>query len=69
MLWLMLSDSLFNKMKQDKKSEARFILFHFIKKRSFNLLCVFGSFFRTLAVNSVSDCFKHSLGVKSSAPR
>ena len=50
-----LKESLFDKMKQDKKSEARFILFHFIKKRSFNLLCVFGSFFRTLSVNSVSD--------------
>ena len=34
---------------------ARFVLFRLIKKRSFNLLFVFGSFFRTLAVNSVSD--------------
>ena len=36
---------------------ARFLLFRPIKKRSYNLLCVFGSFFRTLAVNSVSDFF------------
>ena len=34
---------------------ARFVLFRPIKKRSFNLLCVWDLFFRTLAVNSVSD--------------
>ena len=34
---------------------ARFVLFRPIKKRSFNLLCVLDLFFRTLAVNSVSD--------------
>ena len=41
---------------------ARFVLFHPIKKqqRSFNLLCVLDLFFffRTLAVNSVSDLKK-----------
>ena len=34
---------------------ARFVLLRLIKKRSFNLLCVLDLFFRTLAVNSVSD--------------
>ena len=34
---------------------ACFVLFHPIKKRSFNLLCVLDLFSRTLAVNSVSD--------------
>ena len=37
---------------------ARFVLFGPIKKRSFNLLCVLDLFFRTLAVNSVSDFFR-----------
>ena len=32
---------LFNKTEQDK---ARFVLFHLIKKRSFNLLCVLDLF-------------------------
>ena len=36
---------------------ARFVLFRLIKKRSFNLLCVWDLFSRTLAVNSVSDFF------------
>ena len=37
---------------------APFVLFRLIKKRSFNLLCVLDLFFRTLAVNSLSDlCF------------
>ena len=36
---------------------ARFVLFCRIKKPSFNLLCVLDLFFRTLAVNSVSDFF------------
>ena len=36
---------------------ARFVLFRLIKKHSFNLLCVLDLFFRTLAVNSVSDFF------------
>ena len=34
---------------------ARFTLFRSIKKRAFHLLCVLDLFFRTLAVNSVSD--------------
>ena len=34
---------------------SHFVLFHLIKKHSFNLLCVLDLFFRTLAVNSVSD--------------
>ena len=37
---------------------ARFVLFRLIEKRSFNLLCVLDLFFRTLAVNSVSDLKK-----------
>ena len=36
---------------------AHFVLFRLIKKRSFNLLCISDLFFRTLAVNSVSDFF------------
>ena len=36
---------------QDPKTHKR------LKRTLFNLLCVFGSFFRTPAVNSVSDFF------------
>ena len=43
---------------------VRFVLFRPIKKRSFNLLCVFESFFRTLAVNYVSDFFFFFLSVR-----
>ena len=38
-----------------------FVLFRLIKKRSFNLLCVLDLFFRTLAVNSVSDFLEEVL--------
>ena len=38
-----------------------FVLFCPIKKRSFNLLSVLDLFFRTLAVNSVSDFFKKKI--------
>ena len=36
---------------------ACFVLFRPIKKRSFHLMCVLDLFFRTLAVNSISDFF------------
>ena len=47
---------------------ARFVPFRLIKKRSFNLLCVLDLFFRTLAVNSVSDFFKNKQTNKQNKP-
>ena len=42
------------KLDETGQNRTRFVLLRPMKKRSFNLLCVFGSFFRTQAVNAVS---------------
>ena len=47
---------------------ARYVLFHPIKKRSFNLLCVLDLFFTTLAVNSVPEFFFFSPPVIPNCP-